>query len=286
MMFMAMRCFRGKLCVLMVFFLLFIFGCESSKKEGVSANASFVLSFKDNYLSAKAEKIPLGSVLEELGRKANLKISMESSIVKDIITVEFKNLPLEEGIKRILQNRNYMLTYADSHSSNGGVLAQVIGIKVVQDGSGLAMTQADSGTRTAVFAGGKKKARPLEDVIKEVSEAPDAFSRIIALKELSDWGGDPKALPVIVAALRDDDPNVRKVALDLIEDSDNPPVEPIANVALNDPSPQLRISALELLADTNEEAAGSYLKRASNDSDPKVKKLAQELLKELQEDDH
>jgi hypothetical protein len=286
---MAVRWFRGRFWAsnfLMIILLLFLIGCESSKDKGALSSDSFVLSVKDSYLSVKIVKAPLGKVLEELGRKVNLKIYMDDFIAREAVSVEFKNLPLEEGIKRILQGRNYMLTYADTLSSNGGVSPQVVGIKVVQDGSRLAMTQGDSGSRTAIFVGGKKNARPLDEVIKEISEAPDASSRIIALKELYDWGGEPKALPVIVAALRDDDPNVRKVALDLIEDADNPPVEPIAKVALNDPSPQLRINALEILVDTYEGVAGSYLKKASNDSDPNVRKVAQKLLKELQEDDH
>lgn len=277
----ANRCRQMASYILMAILLLFLLSCESSKKDGISSNAPFVLSFKDNYLSVKVEKIPLGKVLEELGRKANLQIFMDGVIAKETVTIEFKNLLLEEGIRRILQGRNYALTYADASSNSA--LPQVTGIKVVQYGSGTSMTQADRGSSAA---GKKKNARPLEDVIKEISEAPDAASRIIALKELHDWSGEPKTVPVIVAALRDDDPYVRKTALELLEDADNPPVEPIANVALNDPNPQLRIYALEILVDTNEDAAGSYLKKASNDSDPKVKKLAQELLKELQEDSH
>jgi hypothetical protein len=266
---------------LMAILLLFLLGCESSKKDGVSSKAPFVLSFKDNYLSVKVEKIPLGKVLEELGRKANLQIFMDAVIAKETVTIEFKNLLLEEGIRRILQGRNYALTYAQPSvsSSNSASPQGIIGIKVVQSGS----AHSDNPSAAIHRRNEEKDQRSLEEMMHEASGSSNPLTRASTLRALGEYAEEAETFKVIVNALRDDDPIVRRVALEVIEETgEQLPIDSIVKVALNDPSPSVRMSALELLVNNNERAAEGALKRALRDPDPRVRNMAEGILKELE----
>ena len=90
-------------------------------------------------------------------------------------------------------------------------------------------------------------------------------------------------------AIQDPDPEVREVALAILEDElvDDPNnealIERLANIALTDPDPELRMGALGLIADTNPEAALPILELAQNDPNPQVSEFALELIQEREE---
>ncbi len=93
-----------------------------------------------------------------------------------------------------------------------------------------------------------------------------------------------EVLAALDLATQDDDPEVREIALEIMEDMDQPmPVELLADMALSDPSPELRMDALDLLVDSDQEAAQAYLEQAVQDSDADVNERAQELLEDIQE---
>jgi hypothetical protein len=65
--------------------------------------------------------MPLGLILRQLEEKGNIWSKGGEWLLKEKVTVSFKNLSLEEGLKRILYRVNYSLMF-----DNGGALTGVI----------------------------------------------------------------------------------------------------------------------------------------------------------------
>jgi len=232
-------------------------------KDVSASGASFVLTLKGNLLNAKIETVSLKEVLERLSRLTNIEVSLEKSVVDETVSVEFKNLPLEEGIRRILQGKSYALTYARNPFSKGRrVLPKVVGIRVVPEGPGSSMDKerADS---VILLPGSSARGRTPESLEGQMGNA-------LSPKD-SDKG----------LGLRDQDPKVREAALERLGQGDQPmPVDSLAEMVLTDKSPQLRMDAMGLLAEKGGDGALDTLKQAIRDPDPGVSGLAKGLIEE------
>jgi hypothetical protein len=223
----------------------------------------FVLTIQDNQLSAKIERVSIIKVLEGLARLTKIEISLDRSIENEQVTVEFENLPLVDGIRRILQDKNYAMTYAQISTPRGHTaLPIIVGIKVVPKS---AVPSMDKESADSMI--------PLSNL--ETREGP--------FESIEPRTGEPLPGPYSSTAsgLRDQDPKVREAALEALGQSGQPvPVESLAEMALKDTSPQLRMDAMDLLAEKGGEAALDTLRQAIRDPDPGVSGLAKGLLEE------
>lgn len=264
--------------------------------EGAGAEArsgtSFVLTLQHDHLSAAIENLPLRDVLEKLSRLTDLEVSLEESVGDELVSVEFKNLPLEEGIRRILQGKSFALTYAQTSFSKGHTaLPKVVGIRVVPKGAGPNTDNRDADSvivpRDREETIGQHNAE--QERARESLAAADTKARLAALTALMEGAEEKKAeaLQTIVAGLKDENADVREAALDVLKGGDGPvPLEPLSEVALKDGSPQHRMDALMLLAERNGKAALGPLNQALKDPDPGVSEIAQTLLESLKENHH
>ena len=239
----------------------------------------FVLSVKDVTLSAKIENVPLGQVLKELARQANLEVYIATASTAEKISAEFDNLTLEEGIKRLLKGKNYILTYDRTAAS-----PKVTEIKVIADGS--APVSRISGQPASIPPPGTSAGeKTVEELAQQALQAPDPAARIAALKALSQRGDEEKIRSTVSAALQDQDLGVRSTALDLAARGAPVSDEAIKGMALRDADPELRIRALDQLADQSDpDTAIEYLKQATRDPDPKVASTAQRLIRQEEEE--
>lgn len=274
---------RAKSMVLLwtsVLLLFFLLPWDGGVRDASASEASFDLTFRDNLLNAKIETVSLKEVLERLSRLTNIEISLEKSVGDETVTVEFKNLPLEEGILRILQGKSYALTYDQNPFLKGRrVLPKVVGIRVVPEGAGSSMDKerADS---VILLPGSSEGGRPPETLEGQIGNT--------LFPQDSDKG----------LGLRDQDPKVREAELERLGQGDQPiPVDSLAEMVLTDKSPQLRMDAMSLLAEKGGDAALDTLTQAIRDPDPGVsglamglleerKILAEVLLEKLKEDSH
>jgi hypothetical protein len=251
--------------VLLTGILIFPFlgvGAESATTES-AAGPLFVLSYQHNLLSANIQAISLKEVLQRLSQLTQIESCLDGSIGNESVTVEFENLPLEEGIRQILQGKSYALTYTQTSFQRGDTtLPKLMGIRVVPKGAipPLGNERSDS---SAPFSGsGPREDRP-HSVAAQTAEAslpPD---------DATDSG------------LRDQDPRVREAALESLGRSDRPiPFDPIAEISRTDENPVLRMDALELLAEKGGDAALDPVREALKDPDPEVRGLAQGLMEE------
>lgn len=76
---------------------------------------------EDRMISVDLTNMPLGLILRQLEEKGNIWSKGGEWLLKEKVTVSFKNLSLEEGLKRILYRVNYSLMF-----DKGGALTGVI----------------------------------------------------------------------------------------------------------------------------------------------------------------
>jgi len=69
------------------------------------------LTIKGETLSAKLKEIPLKDILEKLEREIGIWFKGDESVFAEMVSVQFKDLSLEDGLKRILAFKNYSLLF-------------------------------------------------------------------------------------------------------------------------------------------------------------------------------
>jgi hypothetical protein len=77
----------------------------------LGAQGSWELNFKDHFVSAKFDGVPLETILAEFHKKKGIWYRVDDSVLKKPITAEFTDLSLQDSLRRILLNMNYALTF-------------------------------------------------------------------------------------------------------------------------------------------------------------------------------
>jgi hypothetical protein len=78
---------------------------------GASLFAGEKAAPSDPLISVDAQNEPLGEVLEALTRETSYQFTIEEQWQDHPITTVFRNLPLGDGLKRILANLNHVIVY-------------------------------------------------------------------------------------------------------------------------------------------------------------------------------
>jgi hypothetical protein len=264
-------------------------GHTEATQEPTLPERPFFLAVHNQTLSVKIENASLETVLSELAGQAGLKVSIASSARRDLLSTEFRNLPLEEGITRLLSGKSYALIYAPSGSHPLWAVAEILVYPsetgpptttgailstIVPTGANLGkgtLTLPAKESRGLARSGDskllkdksdKKRAMtreelpdeiPEEELRRTAREAPDPDARIDALEELAgrwDEGSTLSMLSTLTSALKDSNEDVRAKALELLRYADTPvPIGAFADVALTDKSPDVRIEALNLMTE-------------------------------------
>jgi hypothetical protein len=81
-------------------------GPQLSDKANLSAGLQIV--FDRGLLSVSLKNADLEEALKEISRQAEVKIEVTPPL-KERITVEFVDLPLKQGLRRLLKNQNYFM---------------------------------------------------------------------------------------------------------------------------------------------------------------------------------
>ena len=91
-------------------------GREAMGENFFSENNS--IEIKGDRLSVSLVDADLDKVLREIGRKGNFEIVYKNPPDK-LVTVSFKNLPMEKGLDKLLQEQNFLLTYSRTEIPEG-----------------------------------------------------------------------------------------------------------------------------------------------------------------------
>jgi len=72
---------------------------------------SVALIFKGETLSANLKEVPLKAVFEKISREKGVWIKGNDSVLEEKVSIEFRELSLSDGLKRILASMNYSLVF-------------------------------------------------------------------------------------------------------------------------------------------------------------------------------
>lgn len=241
------------------------------------------IKFSNGQLSARIKNSPLEKVLKEIMSQSGARIWLSDSM-EGTVTVEFQNIPIGEGVRRILKDKNYAFAYA-IHEAKEGKLSIISASKSREVFTKVKEEPPKPPAREVMPVVKKEKPKKektsFESLAKDALENEDPGKRedaIIALGESK----YPGAVEIISKALAND-PNedVRLSAIDALLEIGDESIAEHLSIALRDRDPWVRESAVEALGEVGSEAAIEFIKSSLSDEDGSVRELARETLEEL-----
>src|SRR5207249_3128088 len=92
-------------------------GSQSARAEPRHPETpSWVLAVQGARLTVELHRVPLGAVLAELARQAELHVALGEAAGHEFVSASFRNVPLDHAIRRLLGTRSYALVYAPTAS--------------------------------------------------------------------------------------------------------------------------------------------------------------------------
>lgn len=245
----------------------------STISVGAERKISVSLS-EDNLLTVKAEDIPLEEVLAEIAELTSIEISL-NGVATDPIRIEFSNLSLEKGIKRLTRDFNSVFIYGPGNDGKGvAVIKEII---IYAKGNGDALKRAtvmdsrmgvrkqqkpplpsgsdavrgddgvDGQEGESPLAGSEDVGLWQKDLSTERDENAGAGKKIDSLRNLE----DERALAPLITALGDENESVRKSAADFLSKIGGEKVRRAMEDCLLDPNDEVRREAVEVLKRLN-----------------------------------
>jgi hypothetical protein len=100
----------GKTC----FIIIFCFFCSVASAS--SGSSAIDVKFEGSTISAVLEDAPLGQILKMVVREKGIWLNWKQSLYDERISIRFNDIPLAEGLSRILSNINYAFIFnKDKH---------------------------------------------------------------------------------------------------------------------------------------------------------------------------
>lgn len=234
---------------------------ETSTVKNVTA--PHLVWFANGHLSVRVEGIPVGELLDEIAQQSGLTVMRYIALDRKV-TLEFHRLTLEQGLRRILRHRSFVLEYALARPRTLWILPQGEERHTVER------------TETAFSV----KDIPQMSTLQAALNSGDAEQREEAALELGESGHAQAVVPLTLA-LVDRDEDVREAAVaSLAEIGSAEAVQALA-IALRDENPRVREEAVDALGEIGGEIAIGLLEQALADDVRFVRQAATEVLDEL-----
>jgi hypothetical protein len=226
----------------------------------------------------RAENIALEEVLAEVANQASFKISLHGS-AKESVWVEFSNLSLEEGLRRLTKNFNSIFVYGPVKGEGEGPGIEEV-IIYAKSGTNLVnkpITIVPKGAKGTRFEERSVEALPTRneeslrnlnrgeeqeeavgaqldpgsekavvDLGKILLSEEDEDAKVMAVKKMGDLGNEMALVP-LMHALGDESPRVRKSAADALSQIGGEHVKKALERSLSQEDPDLRESAAEII---------------------------------------
>ena len=186
-----------------VFYIFFLVNTTPFSKA-LAEKADIDLRLRGQVLSASFEEVALKSIFERLEKERGIWFQGEQSLLEERVSVQFENLSLEHGMRRILARMNHCLVFEE-----GGKLIGIIILGKSDKDRALALTRVVS-TKT-----------PFPPKSSEEQETPGMFEVI-------------RNMPP------PDNPNVKPIDMTIIKNSPppgNPDAPPIDTTVVRDRPP-------------------------------------------------
>lgn len=244
-------------------------------------------------LSVEARRVPFGELLQAISRATGIRVYLEAGLDAEALAapqdVTFKDLPIEEALKRVLRSRNFVVGYRSD---------RVDEVRIFHGAGVGPFTPLPAGRAQA------RRRAPVRPVTSSSSSEPtaadiarleetalshaDPEERSRALSELSDVADEAKTRETALAVLeRDPHPEVLEEALNILESQEDVPADRVLRFASSDRPSKLRVQALEMLKD-QEAATPDQIRQAAQalarDPDEEVRERALQILEDLEEE--
>ncbi|MCP4408824.1 MAG: HEAT repeat domain-containing protein [Gammaproteobacteria bacterium] len=258
-----------------LFLILLLLPCFATKA------ASFKISVTGDTVTAKIDAAPLVEVLAEIKRQTKITIELDDTVSAHPIWADFKDLPLETGIRKLLRGHSFSVFYAGPATSiDTHARPQVVKISV--EAGGDAYLEGQSLPPLNHTPPTNSQLSPAANTNHRDPEAPTLAHNLDRLWATVDQDAT-RAKESLSKAIQDPEPSVRETALEVMASMDQSFVgELLAEMALKDPEPEIRIEALNLLAEVGQHnALNTALSLAVQDPDSKVQAVAAELIELL-----
>jgi len=228
------------------------------------------VAVEDGHLTVEARDVPLADLLGLIGERAGLRVTVWGG-VGPLVTDAFADLPLEEGIARLVRGHALVLTYGPALGGTGETAVHEVRVYVAE-----AEAPAPPPATPA-----KKAANPAARKAKEARASPLGDLPVRARQ-----GDEAAAAALAQLLLRDPDPVVRSRAAAALGRAGASDAEPVLSVALNDAEPSVRLQATRALARLEGVEATQALSAVLlGDTEPRVRREAARALRALGADD-
>lgn len=258
-----------------LFLVLLLLPCFATKA------ASFKISVSDDTLTAKIDAVPLAEVLAEIERQTKITIEVDDTVAAHPIWADFKDLPLETGIRKLLRGHSFTVFYAGpSTSTDTQARPHVVKVRVEASRDSYLEEQSSDPLNRSPSA----NSQPSPAVNTNHQDPNPAMAhRLDRLWATVDLDAT-RARESLSKAIQDPEPRVRETALEVMAGMDQSFIgDLLAEMALEDPEPEIRIEALNLLAEVGQRnALNRALSLAVQDPNPKVQAVAADLIELLQ----
>ena len=290
----ASGCVLGLSCLCLLGSVLLAGVGEARDGEPVAAGPGrLAISVDGGLLTVRALDVSLRDLLEAITLESGLAADLRGPL-DERVTLELERLPMRQALRRILENRNFVLRYRGPSSaagpagelwvvasgSRGAPLPEpVAAYKILtHDWPGLASD--DAGTRLATVSELAAAGDASETLAAVALYDADAAVREEAVYGLGTAVGEP-GVPMLERALTDPAPRVRRAAVDALADRGGEESAWALAAALDDDDASLREQAVHALGEIGGEAAAALLRQALADEQDFVRQSAAEALAEL-----
>jgi hypothetical protein len=210
------RTVASRFLSVLIFLVLLLSALPLNAQVPPKTPPSWVLLVQDGRLTVNIDGAQLGDVLTELARQAHFRVTLAESTAKQVISRAFRDLPLHEGIDRLLMGHPHAVLYEEASSpleaSSGKKIREIV---VLSDAGAPSSPLTDrSPSREA-----NPKTGADADAMARVSAALQNPDPGVRLQGLEDWAQHPGGYSIepLSQALVDPDESVRARAQQLFD---------------------------------------------------------------------
>ena len=229
--------------------------------SGDVAPAAVRVSLEGGRLSLEARDASLQQILDTIADRTGVRVRLdppaETQLDSDLITISFRDLPVEEALRRLLHGRDFVLVSGSGRPAEARVYGH----------SGQSAAPSPAASPSSAPPGAAVDGTSVAALRQQALTDPDPSARARALEGLAANTGDQAARDAVLEILDRGDASL--------------PVEPLVKLALANPTAEVRIKALTQLAGhtARDSRARETLEIvAAEDATPDVRDAARALL--------
>ncbi|MFC1862694.1 hypothetical protein ACFL1Z_01915 [Thermodesulfobacteriota bacterium] len=156
-------------------------GCAETIQRPVNKNPiDRSLQMNKDSISADLNNVPLNQILQHISKQTNIWFQVNNALLNEKVTIEFSELPIEEGLKRILTNLNYSMSY--------DAKGRLTGLIIIESSKSDVNTHSGLSSNTSMIKGNLptsekyKKVHDKDQTIEETESSSISISGAIPIR--------------------------------------------------------------------------------------------------------